>query len=312
MTERALVVSHEAADPRFLRLIDPDEPALLLATGYAWVEGPVWNPVGRYLLFSDIPGDTCHRWDESGVHAVRHPTGFGNGMTYDSDLDLLVCVHASSSVTKYAADGEVSNLATHFEGAELNSPNDLVVRSDGSVYFTDPTYGRMPAFGVGRELSMGFQGVYRVPPGGGDVQLLVDRQAFTEPNGLCFSPDERMLYVNDTEQASIRVYRVRDDGSLGDERLFASGIRSDVDPGLPDGMKCDEEGNVWVTAPGGIWVFAPDGTRLGTVRTPERAANLAWGGDGWRTLFVTASSSIYAIRTLVGPNREPFMKRDGR
>ncbi len=302
---------HEAADPRFHQLIDSDEPARLLATGYSWVEGPVWNPVGRYLLFSDIPGDSRHRWDDSGARSVLQPTGFGNGMTLDANLDLVVCVHATSSVSRYAADGGVSELATHFEGKELNSPNDVVAHSGGSIYFTDPTYGRMPAFGVGRDLVMGFQGVYRIPPGPGDIQLLVDRDAFTEPNGLCFSPDESLLYVNDTERASIRVYKLRGDGTLDDERIFATDIRSDDDPGLPDGMKCDEDGNVWVTAPGGIWVFAPDGTRLGTVRTPERAANLAWGGDDWRTLFVTASSSVYAIRTLVGPNREPFMKRRG-
>lgn len=307
MTERHRAVLHEALDPRFTALVAADAPARLLASGYSWVEGPVWHPGEGHLMFSDIPGDARHRWDEDGARVVAQPTGFGNGMTYDADLSLVVCVHATSSVTRYAPDGSATHLATHFEGRELNSPNDLAVRSDGSIYFTDPTYGRMEAFGVGRELVMGFQGVYRVPADGGELQLLVDRDRFTEPNGLCFSPDESILYVNDTEQASIVAYDVRANGSLEGERVFAEGIRSDDDPGLPDGMKCDELGNVWVTGPGGIWVYAPDGTRLGTVRTPERAANFAWGGAEWTTLFVTASSSVYAIETTVRARREPFM-----
>ncbi|CAN5315060.1 N/A [soil metagenome] len=301
-------MSHEAIDPNFELLLDLDSPVRKLDTGYGWVEGPIWNPAGQYLLFSDIPGDARHRWDASGVAEVAHPTGFGNGMTYDRDLNLLVCVHATSSIARYDADGVRTDLATHFEGRELNSPNDIVVRSDGSIYFTDPTYGRMAAFGVERELELDFQGVYRLPSGGGDLQLVVERTLFTEPNGLCFSPDESRLYVNDTEQTNIRVFDVRPDGMLENERVFASGIHSDDDPGLPDGMKCDEHGNVWVTAPGGIWVYAPDGRRIGNVRTPERAANLHWGGAGWTTLFVTASSSLYAIDTKTGPREEPFMR----
>lgn len=298
---------HISFDPRFAQLGNVDAPARRLATGYSWLEGPVWNPRESALYFSDIPGDARHRWDGSGATAVARPTGFANGMTYDADLSLIVCVHATSSVLRSAVDGTVTTLATHFDGCELNSPNDVVVRSDGSVYFTDPTYGRMAAFGVARHLLMGFQGVYRVPPGGGDVQLVVDRASFVEPNGLCFSPDESLLYVNDTDRASILVYDVRPDGSLASERIFAHGIRSDDDPGLPDGMKCDELGNVWVTGPGGIWVFDPDGARLGVVRTPERAANFTWGADAWRTLFITASSSLYAIETMVGPRRESYM-----
>lgn len=279
-----------------------------MGTGYSWVEGPVWHPTGRYLLFSDVPGDARHRWDGSGTVEVARPTGFGNGMTYDRDLNLLVCVHATSSVIRYAPDGAPTVLATHFEGGELNSPNDVVVRSDGSVWFTDPTYGRTSAFGVGRDLELGFQGVYRIPPGGGELQLIGDRTTFTEPNGLCFSPDETLLYVNDTEQANIRVFDVLPDGTVAGGRVFASGIRAADDPGLPDGMRCDELGNVWVTAPCGVWVFASDGRRIGGVRTPERVANLAWGGLGWKTLFLTASSSLYAVDTRVGPSREPFMR----
>ena len=147
-------------------------------------------------------------------------------------------------------------LASHFEGKELNSPNDVCVRSDGSIYFSDPWYGRMPVYGVERPRQLGFQGVYRVPPGGGEPQLLVDRNLFEQPNGLCFSPDERLLYVNDTVRALIRVFDVNADGTLGPDRIFASGIRSELEPGVPDGMKCDSAGNIWVTAPGGVWVYS--------------------------------------------------------
>ena len=183
--------------------------------------------------------------------------------------------------------------------------------SDGSIYFSDPWYGRMPVYGVERPRQLGFQGVYRVAPGGGAPQLLVNRYTFDQPNGICFSPDERLLYVNDTMQANIRVFDVKADGSLGFGRTFASGLKSDREPGVPDGMKCDSSGNVWVTAPGGVWVFAPSGDLLGQVRIPELASNLHWGGEDWRTLFVTATHSVYAVKTKVGPRLEPFMRQRG-
>ena len=161
--------------------------------------------------------------------------------------------------------------------------------------------------------SSDFQGVYRVPPGGGTPKLLVDRHLFDQPNGLCFSPDERVLYVNDTVQALIRAFDVEADGSLANPRVFASGIRSELEPGLPDGMKCDQRGNVWVTAPGGVCVYSPAGDLLGKVRLPELVANLAWGGPDFRTLYLTATHSVYAIPTKVGPRHEPYMsgKRGG-
>lgn len=309
---------HEAIEPCFERLLDLDSPLRTLGSGYGWIEGPIWHPTEQHLLFSDIPGDARHRWDEAGAIEVARPTGNGNGMTYDRNLNLLVCEHATSSVCRYDANGNRSVLATHFEGRELNSPNDIVVRSDGSIYFTDPTYGRMPEYGVGRPLHLGFQGVYRLPPGRGDLQLVVERTLFTQPNGLCFSPDEDRLYVNDTDQANIRVFDVGADGTLDNGRIFASGICQHNDLGMrddglgvPDGMKCDQHGNVWVTAPGGVWVFAEDGRRIGTVRTPERVANLHWGGADWRTLFLTASNALYAVDVKTGPRKEPFMTGAG-
>ena len=160
-------------------------------------------------------------------------------MTYDADLNLIVCEHATSSLIRERPDGHREVLASHFEKQELNSPNDVCVHSSGAIYFSDPWYGRMPVYGVERPRQLGFQGVYRVPPGGGAPQLLVDRALFDQPNGLCFSPDEKRLYVNDTVQALIRVFDVEADGSLSNARIFANGIRSELEPGLPDGMKCD-------------------------------------------------------------------------
>ncbi|TXC67977.1 SMP-30/gluconolactonase/LRE family protein [Sphingomonas ginsenosidivorax] len=299
---------HLPLHPDFERLIDLDAAPRQVGTGYIWIEGPVWHPSEDYLLFSDIPGDVRRRWDGVAITEVMRPSHNGNGMTYDRTLNLLICEQAKFAVTRYSPDGKPTILATHFEGRTLNSPNDIVVRDDGSIYFTDPLYGRMPEFGgVDIAAELGFQGVYRIPPDGEEPQLLVDRETFGQPNGLCFSPDERLLYINDTEQTNIRVYDVQSDGSLFNGRIFADGIVQDDDPGLPDGMKCDELGNVWVTAPGGLWVYSPDGDLIGKVQTPERVGNFHWGGRDWRTLYLAASSSLYTLETKIGPRKEPFM-----
>ncbi len=301
-------MAHEALDPAFQQLADEYAPVIQLGSGFTFTEGPIWHPTEHYLLFSDMPGDVRRRWDyRSGVREVMRPSNKGNGLTYDHDLNLIICEHATSSLVRIAADGSRTILASHFEGRELNSPNDVVVKSDGSIYFTDPWYGRMPGFGVERPRDLGFQGVYRVTLGRPDPDLLVDRYLFGQPNGLCFSPDERRLYINDTEKALIRVFDVQSDGSLTNGRLFAEGLKDDRKPGVPDGMKCDALGNVWVTAPGGLWVYAPDGRHIGKVDIPELAANLHWGGEDWRTLFVCATHSVYTIQTKVGPRNEPFM-----
>ena len=302
-------MAHDALEPAFRRLIDEHAAVRQVGSGFMFTEGPIWHPVDQYLLFSDMPGDVRRRYDRSGVREVLRPCNKGNGMTYDADLNLLVCEHATSSVARFRPDGSREVLASHFEGRELNSPNDICVRSDGSIYFTDPWYGRMPVYGVERPRDLGWQGVFRIPPGGApEPRLLVDRYLFSQPNGLCFSPDESLMYINDTEQANIRVYDVAGDGSLNNGRMFASGIRDMLKPGVPDGMKCDAEGNIWVTAPGGLWVYAPDGTHLGKVAIPEMPANLHWGGADWRTLYVCASTSVYAVDVKVGPRNEPFMR----
>jgi gluconolactonase len=301
-------MTHVTLRAEFEELIDPYAPVGQVGTGFEFTEGPIWHPVDQFLLFSDMPGDVRRRWDKRrGVVEVRRPSNKCNGMTYDADLNLIVCEHATSSLVRERPDGRREVLASHFQGQELNSPNDVCVHSSGAIYFSDPWYGRMPVYGVERPRQLGFQGVYRVPRGGGEPRLVVDRHLFDQPNGLCFSPDELLLYVNDTVQALIRVFDVEADGSLANPRVFASGIRSELEPGVPDGMKCDQRGNVWVTAPGGVWVYSPKAELLGKVRLPELVANLAWGGPDFRTLYLTATHSVYAIPTRVGPRHEPYM-----
>ncbi len=290
-------------------LIDPEEEVKQLASGFTFTEGPIWHPKDHYLLFSDMPGDVRRRYTPgSGVEEVMRPSNKCNGMTYDSELNLIVCEHVTSSLIRENADGTREVLASHFDGKELNSPNDVVAASDGSIYFSDPWYGRMPVFGEERERELGWQGVFRLPPDGDDLQLVVDRDEFEQPNGLCFSPDESLLYINDTPRALIRVYDVNSDGSLSGGRLFFEGIGSGViEEGIPDGMKCDELGNIWVTGPGGVWVISVDAEHIGTISIPENVGNLTWGGTDWHTLFMPSSTSLYSIDTKVGPRREPYM-----
>ena len=202
-------MSHETQRQTFIDLIDAEAPVSQVATGFIFTEGPVWHPLDHYLLFSDMPGDVRRRWDpEHGVVEVKRPANKCNGMTYDADLNLIVCEHATSLLVRERPDGRREVLASHFQGKELNSPNDVCVRSDGSIYFTDPIYGRSPHYGVERPHELGFQGVYRVPSAGGAPQLLVDDDLFNQPNGLCFSPDEKLLYVNDSARKLIRVFDV--------------------------------------------------------------------------------------------------------
>jgi gluconolactonase len=295
----------------FLELVDENAEVERLGTGFTFTEGPIWNPDG-FLLFSDMPGDVRRRWDpDSGVTEVANPSNKGNGMTFDLDGRLLVCEHVTSSVVRMDPDGKGGGrevLATHYEGRELNSPNDVVVKSDGAIYFTDPTYGRMPGFGIERDQDLDFQGVYRIAPGGGDPQLLVDD--FDQPNGLCFSTDESLLYINDTTRAHIRVFDVQSDGTIANSRVLADGIGSgSLEIGdLVDGMKLDARGNVWVTGPGGVCVFDADGQHIGTVEVPENVGNINWGGPDWSQLFIPATTSVYRIQCKVSGNRLPYMR----
>jgi gluconolactonase len=288
-------------------LVESEAEVRMLGRGFLFTEGPIWHPVGGYLLFSDLEADVRRRWDDLGFSEAQRPNHKGNGMTYDADLNLLICEHVTSQLVRERADGAREVVASHFAGEELNSPNDVCVRSDGSIYFTDPWYGRMGKHGLERPRQLGWQGVFRVPPQGGEVQLLVDRGEFEQPNGICFSPDESVLYVDDTIRAVVRAYRVDDDGSLVDGRVLVDGLSSSDVPGVADGMKCDERGNLWVTGPGGVHVYDADGLPLGIVEVDEVVTNLTWGGPEWRTLFLTATTTLRAVEVKVGPRREPYM-----
>jgi gluconolactonase len=294
---------------RYYELVPKGTELERLGTGFTFTEGPLWHKEGKYLLFSDMPGDVRRRWDADGVHEVMRPSNKGNGMTFEVGGGLIVAEHVTSSVVRQSPDGTGAKrevIASHFGDKELNSPNDVVVARDGSIYFSDPTYGRMPGFGVEREQDLDFQGVYRVQPTGENVQLLVDD--FKQPNGLCFSPDEKILYVNDSERALIEAFEMKPDGTFGSRSVFFDHIGSgDIDEGIPDGMKCDAEGNIYVTGPGGIWVISPQAELLGEIAVPENVGNLNFGGDDWKALFVCASTSLYRINLAVSGNRLPYM-----
>lgn len=306
-------VAIDVRSETLLELVDADLEVEQLGTGFVFTEGPIWNPEERFLLYSDIPAGIRRRWsEEEGVVEVMRPSGKCNGMTYDGDLNLLVCEHVTSSLVRERRGGLRETLASRFRGKELNSPNDVIVRSDGSIYFSDPWYGRMPVFGLERERELGFQGVYRIPPGDGELELVVAEGEFEMPNGLCFSPDESLVYIGDTPRAHIKVFDLKPEGSLANGRIFFEGIGTGaVGDGVPDGMKCDERGNVWVSGPAGVWVISPEEEHLGVVPIPENVANLTWGGPDWKWLFVSASTSLYRISTKVGPRREPYMRREG-
>ncbi len=282
------------------------EPMLeRLATGARWAEGPIWVAAGNYLLFSDIPNNTIQRWnDDDGITVFRHPSGFANGNTLDAEGRLLSCEHQNRRVSRTEANGTIVAVASHYQGKRLNSPNDLVVKSDGSIYFTDPCYGQKSDEGDCGPSEVAWQGVYRVRPDGSDLQLLIaDLRA---PNGLAFSPDERRLYVDDSEDVFMRVYDVQADGTVANGRDVARDMGKHPDlPGGPDGMKVDADGRVWVTGAGGIWVFDDAGHKLGVLRVPEAVANLTWGGPHGTTLYVAASSSLYRVQLNVKAATRP-------
>lgn len=281
----------EVYDPAFYHLIPQETPIERIAGGFGFTEGPVWR--GDHLLFSDIPRNRIVRWRElpegPEVTTFRYPSGNSNGLTLDRQGRLIACEHGNRRVSRTEPDGTVVSLAERYEGRRLNSPNDVVVRSDGGVYFTAPPYG-LRNLTEGKELP--FQGVYRIEPDG-RLTLLVDD--FERPNGLAFSPDEMVLYIDDSARRHIRAFDVRPDGTLANGRVFFD--MQSPDSGSPDGMKVDVHGNVFCTGPGGTWVMTPAGRLLGRIITPEQPANLAWGGQDWSTLFITARTSVYRLRT---------------
>lgn len=305
----------ERIDPRLDKLIPPGAQIERLTDSVAsWAEGPVWIRDGKYLLFSDVPKNLIWKW-QSGrpIEIYRKPSGYtgsavfrgrepgSNGLALDAQGRLLLCQHGDRRVARQEKDGTITILADRFEGKRFNSPNDLCVKSNGDIYFTDPPYGlagqdRDPA----KELD--FQGVFLLRPSG-EIKLLT--KGLSRPNGIALSPDERTLYVanSDQQRAIWMAYPVQADGTLGAGRVFfdATPWIKAGKKGSPDGMKIDRAGNLFATAPGGVAVFTPDGVHLGTIATGEPTANCAWGDDG-SVLYITATRNLYRIKTLTqGP-----------
>jgi gluconolactonase len=273
-----------------------DSALVTLASGLGFTEGPVWHPYEKWLVFSDMPENRMYVRRPSGViEDFRRPSNKANGNTLDREGRLLTCEHATSSVTRLEPDGSTTVLATHYQGKELNSPNDIVVATGGAIYFTDPTFGRMEYYGIPRDPELSFRGVYRVDPDGSGLTLLASD--FDQPNGLCFSLDESRLFVNDTERQHIRVFNVTPQGELIGGAVWAE--TKGEEPGAPDGMKIDSRGNLYCCGPGGIHVFDPSGNALGIIRTPEPCANFAFGDDDLMSLYITASSSLHRLRVRV-------------
>jgi sugar lactone lactonase YvrE len=248
-----------------------------LAGGFKWAEGPLWLAEEEALLFSDISGDTIYKWGRiNDISVYRQPSNYANGNSIDLSGRLITCEHASRRVSRTEVDGSIVTLAFHYENRRLNSPNDVIVRSDGSIYFTDPPYGYTEHMGTNGQRELDIQGVFRISPV--DFAITLEVSDFQTPNGLAFSPDERSLYVTDTDLMHIRVFEVQPDGSLANSRIFAE-LDSKMGPGWPDGLKTDNRGNIYVTGPSGIWIFDSMGSLLGILNMPETATNLNWGGE---------------------------------
>jgi gluconolactonase len=294
-------------DPRFDKLVPPNSVVEKLADGFTWVEGPVWDRKGGYLLFSDIPSNSIIKWEEGkGTSLFLKPSGYSgsapftgrepgsNGLAFDSNGRLVLCQHGDRRVARVEPGGATTTLASSLDGKRLNSPNDLVFKSNGDIYFTDPPYGLPDTFKDSRR-ELEFCGVYRLTPAG---KLTLLTREISAPNGIAFSPDEKRLYVasSDPKRAIWMAYDVKSDGTLVNGRVFfdaTSSVKSK--PGLPDGMKIDKQGNLFATGPGGVYVFAADGKHLGSIETGVPTSNCGWGGDG-STLYITANTAIYRVK----------------
>jgi gluconolactonase len=298
-------------DPRFNKIKIGNSPIRRLHTGMLWAEGPAWNGVGKYLVWSDIPNDIQLRWleDDGHVSVMRRPAGNSNGNTFDREGRQISCEHGNRRVVRYESDGKTTVLADRFDGKRLNAPNDPVVHADGGIWFTDPGYGALLEYEGNKGPLEIKEAVYRIDPGTGKLAKVTDD--LFKPNGLCFSPDYKILYVADTGAShypeaprNIRAYDVVDGVKLARGREFTSmklAMSSGEFSGFADGIRCDVEGNLYAGAgwvgPGydGVHVFAPDGVRIGQILLPEICANVCFGGPKRNRLFMTASQSLYAV-----------------
>lgn len=283
----------EIRDRRITEIVDADVKVEKLADGIGFGEGPVWDRAGRRLIFSDMKHDHMRAWqDGKGISTYRKPTNKANGNTYDRQGRLVTCEHATSRVVRQEKDGSMTVIASHYQGKELNSPNDLVVKSDGAVYFSDPSFGRIrEEIGIVRELQLPFRGVYRVAGDGAPTQLLVDD--FEMPNGLCFTRDEKVLFINDTPRLHIRKFDVKADGTISGGAVWAE--LTGEGEGRPDGMKFDSAETLYCTGPGGVHVLDGNAKCLGVIRTPERVTNIAWGDDDLLSLYMTGINALYRV-----------------
>ncbi|MBD2103123.1 SMP-30/gluconolactonase/LRE family protein [Leptolyngbya sp. FACHB-261] len=263
-----------------------------IAVGFEFAEGPVWHPDG-FLLFSDTSADTIYRWlPEGKIEIFRCPAGYPNGNTWDRQGRLVTAQH-DRRLTRTEPDGMVVTLASHYEGKKLNSPNDVLVKSDGSIYFTDPPYGILEGSAVEPQPEeLGFYGVYHLADDGTLTLLIAD---LMRPNGLVFTPDEQKLYVSDSQEGNVWVFEVRPDGTVTNGSIFADLKLPDQEP-LADGLAVDSQGNLYATGPEGIWIFSPAGELLDKILLPENCSNVAWGDSDYKTLYITTYSSLYRIR----------------
>ena len=281
----------EIHDDRFTSIVDQTVSLNVVASNFDFIEGPIWNHIDNHLIFSDMPGNKMRKWtSENGIEIFREPSNMANGNAYDNQGRLVTCEHATSQVTRTEKDGTISILASKYDNKELNSPNDIIVSSNNTIYFTDPSFGRMEYYGVPREPELDYRGVYRIDPDG-TLTLLADD--FDQPNGLCLSMDESKLFVNDTMRNHIRIFDISSNGSLINGNVWAT--LSGTEDGVADGMKIDSNQNLYSCGPGGIHVFNSDSTLLGIIKTPEHVANFIWGEKDLKTLFITASTSLYSI-----------------
>ncbi len=285
-----------AFDPRFRRYIVGNTPIRRLHFGTLWAEGPAWNGVGKYLVWSDIPNNTQLRWieDDGHVSAIHTPSGFSNGNTFDYQGRQLSCEHGGRRVVRYEYDGKTTVIADSFGGKRLNSPNDIVVHPDGSIWFTDPTYGIISDYEGFRAQQEIKQAVYRVDPQTKQIAKLTDE--LDQPNGICFSPDYKKVYIVDTgTPLNTRVYDVNGQSITNGKQFAKLEIPGGGGPSYADGIRCDVDGNVWCGAKPGVQILAPNGERIGMIRLPETCANICFGGTRRNRLFMAASQSLYAI-----------------